>query len=62
MGVSVGIQAGGQAVVIIGAVDVVLDVLLPAPDDFHRPVDLLGDGDRLRDTVNVQPAAEAAAK
>ena len=58
---SVGIQAGGQAVVIIGAIDVVLDVLLPAPDDFHRPVDLLGDGDRLRDPVNVQPSAEAAA-
>jgi hypothetical protein len=43
------------------AVDVVLDVLLPAPDDFHRPVDLFGDRDRLRDPVNVQPAAEAAA-
>ena len=58
---SVGIQPGGQAIVIIGAVDVVLDVLLPAPDDFHRPVDLFGDRDRLGDPVNVQPAAEAAA-
>ena len=50
-----------KPVVVIGPVDVVLDVLLPAPDDFHRPVDLLGDRDGLGDAVDVQPAAEAAA-
>ena len=56
-----GIQPSGDPIEEIGLVDVVLDVLLPAPDDFHRPVDLFGDGDRLRDPVNVQSAAEAAA-
>ena len=57
----VGIQPSGHPIEEIGPVDVVLDVFLPAPDDFHRPVDLFGDRDRLGDAVHVQPAAEAAA-
>ena len=55
------IEASGEPVVVIGPVDVVLDVLFPAPDDLHRPVDLLGDRYGLGDAVNVQPPAEAAA-
>ena len=38
-----------------------LDVFFPAPDDLHRPVDLLRDGDGLSDAVNVKTAAKATA-
>src|SRR6476619_1863751 len=55
------IETGAEPVVVVGPVDVVLDVLFPAPDDFHRSFDLLGDCHGLSDAVNVEAAAEAAA-
>ena len=55
------IEAGGEPIVVIGPIDIVLDVFFAAPHDLHRSVDLLGDRHGLRDAVNVQPPAEAAA-
>ncbi len=55
------VQAGGDPVVVVGPVDVVLDVFLTAPNDFHGPVDLPRDAHGLGDVVDLQAAAEAAA-
>ena len=43
-GMSAGVETGGEPVVEIGAIHVVLDVFLARPDDFHRSIDLFGDG------------------
>ena len=59
---AVRVEAGGNAVEVIGPVHVVLDVLLAGPHDLHRTVHLLGDLDRLGDAVDLEPAAEAAAE
>ena len=54
------VEASGKAVVVIGPVHIVLNVFFAAPDNLHRPIDLLCDRDRLRDPVHVQPPSEAA--
>ena len=54
------VEASREPVVVIGPIDVVLDVFFAAPHDLHRSVDLLGDRYGLSDAVNVQPPAEAA--
>ncbi len=51
-----------EAVVVDGAIDVVLDVFLARPDDLDGPVDFLRDAHRFLDIVDFQPAAEAAAE
>ena len=56
------IEAGADAVVVVGPVHVVLDVLLAAPDDLDRVLRLLGDQRRLQDEVELEPAPEAAAE
>ena len=56
------VEAGGDPVVVVGPVHVVLDVFLAGPDDLDRAVDLLRDLDRLHDEVDLEPAAEAAAQ
>ena len=45
---AVRIKSGADAVVVVGPVHVVLDVLLAAPDDLHRILRLLGDERRLQ--------------
>ena len=59
---AVGIEPRRQPVVVIGAVHVVLDVLLAAPDDLDRPFHLLRDLDGEDRAVDVEPPAEAAAE
>ena len=49
------IEAGGEPVVVVGSIDVVLDVLFAAPDDLHRAIDLLRDRDGLGNAVDVEP-------
>jgi hypothetical protein len=56
------IEAGGEPVIVIRPIDVVLDILFAAPDDLHRPVNLLCDRNGLGDAVHVEPAAKAAAE
>ena len=53
-------EGGGHPVVIDGAVEVVLHVLLTAPHDFDRAVDFLGNTRGLFDTVHLEPAPEPA--
>src|SRR5471030_1374498 len=60
-GLAVGIEAGGDDVVVIRAIHVVLDVLLARPRDLHGCADLLADLQRLADEIGFQPAPEAAA-
>ena len=55
------IKSGCEAIVIIGPVNVVLNVLFPTPDNLHGPLDLPGDGDGLRDAVHVETASKAPA-
>ena len=54
------VEASREPIVVIGPIDVVLDVFFSAPHDLHRSVDLLGDRYGLSDAVNVQPPTEAA--
>ncbi len=56
------IETCSETVVVIGPIDIMLDVLFPAPNDFHWPIDVLGDRDRLGDAVNVEPSPKAAAE
>ena len=46
--------------VVVGTVEVVLDIFLPAPNDFDRAVNLLCDAHRLLDDIGLNTAAEAA--
>src|SRR5260370_25610636 len=46
--------------VVVGTVEVVLDIFPPAPNDFARAVNLLWDAHRLRDDIGLNRAAEAA--
>src|ERR1700730_9423901 len=52
-------EGGGHPVVIDGAVEVVLHVLLTAPHDFDRAIDFLGNTRGLFDTVHLEPASKA---
>src|SRR5208337_3610510 len=56
------VQAGGEAVIVIGAIDVVLDVLFTAPHHLYGEVDFSGDLHSLGDVVHVEPTAEPAAQ
>ena len=56
------VQAGGQAVIVIGSVDVVLDVFLAGPHHLDWTIDLTGDLDRQGDPVEVHAAAKTATK
>ena len=56
------IQSRGDPVVVVGPVDVVLDIFLAGPDDLDRPLDLLGDADGLGHVVMLEPPAEPAAQ
>ena len=55
------VQASREAVVIIGPVQIVLDILLARPDDLHGAIDLLGDLYGPDHAIDIEPAAEAAA-
>jgi hypothetical protein len=54
------VEAGRQAVIIIGADDVVPDVLFVGPDDFDWCADLFDDVCGLGDVIDLQPPAKAA--
>ncbi len=56
------VEACREQVVIIGAIDVVLGVLLARPHDLDRAIHLLGDLHGLGDAVYIQTPAEAAAE
>src|SRR5207302_8757143 len=56
------VQAGGDAVVVVRPVHIVLDVFLAGPYDFHGPRDLHGDPYRPADEVHLEPSPEAAAQ
>ena len=56
------VEAGGEAVVVVRPVHVVLDVLLAAPHDLDRVLRLLGNQRRLDDEVELEPPSEAAAQ
>ena len=53
-----GIQPGGDPVVVVGAIHIVLDIFLAGPDDLDGALDLLGDTDRLGDVVVLQAPPE----
>ena len=56
------VEAGGEPVVVVGPVDVVLDVFFAGPNHLDRTIDLLGDLHRLGDEIHLEPPAEAAAE
>ena len=56
------VKAGGDPVVVVGTILVMLDVFFPRPYNFHRAIDLLSDLHRLGDDVHLQPSAEATAQ
>src|SRR5438874_9009849 len=56
------VQSRRDAVVVVRAIHVVLDVLLAGPDYLHGPLDLLGDAHGLRDVVELESPAESAAQ
>ena len=56
------VEAGGEPIVVVGPVDVVLDVFFAGPDHLDRTIDLLGDLHRLGDEIHIEPPAEAAAE
>ena len=60
MGMPRVVQARREAVVIIGPVQIVLDILLARPDDLHRAIDLLGDLHGPDHAIDIEPAAKAA--
>ena len=62
IGVPCSVEAGGEPIVVVGSVDVVLDVFFAGPDHLDRTIDLLGDLHRLGDEIHLEPPAEAAAK
>src|SRR6185312_7196964 len=51
------IEAGGDPVVVVGAIDVVLNIFLARPDDLDWALDLLSDTDGLSDVVMLQAPA-----
>jgi hypothetical protein len=55
------VETSRHAIVESGTIHIVLNVLLPRPDDLDRTVDLLPDGRGLRDEIHLEPPAEAAA-
>src|SRR6267378_7352505 len=56
------VEAGRQAVVVVRSVEVVLDVFLATPNDFHRAAHLPGDFHREERTVCLESPAETAAQ
>ena len=56
------VEARREAVVIVGPVDIVLNVFFAGPHHFHRTVDLPSDPHGQGDAIDVQPATEAAAE
>jgi hypothetical protein len=56
------VQAGGDPVIVVRPVHVVLDVFFAGPHHLHRTRDLLCDLDRPNDEVYLEPTAEAAAQ
>ena len=59
---AVRIEPGGDLVVVVRPVHVVLDVFFPRPQHLHRRRHLFADLDRLRDHVELEPPAKAAAE
>jgi hypothetical protein len=55
------IRSSSHPVIIVGPVDVVLDVLA-GPDDFHRTIDLFADPHRPGDKIDLQSPTEATAQ
>ena len=53
------IQAGSEAIVVVGTVHVVLHVLLARPHNFYRSVHLLGDPHRLGNEIDIQAPSES---
>ena len=58
---AVRIEPGRQAVVVGGAVHIVLDVFLATPNNLHRPIHLFRDLDGEDVAVDIKPPAETAA-
>src|SRR5262249_35211520 len=56
------VEAGGDAIVVIGAVHVLLDVFLAAPDNLDWMAQLLANERCLYDEVELKPSAEATAE
>ena len=55
-GLAACVQSRREPVVMIGPVHVVLNVLLAAPNDLHRPFHLLRDLDHEHGAVDIEPA------
>src|ERR1700680_3220636 len=56
------VKSSRDPIVVVGAIDVVLGILLAQPDQLDGAVHLLGDLSGLGDEVDVQASAEAAAE
>ena len=54
------IEAGCESVVVVRAINVVLDVLLASPHDLDRGIDLLRNAHGLGHVIHFESAAEAA--
>ena len=59
---SLRVQAGGDPVVIVRPIHIVLDIFLAGPHHLHGAGDLLRDLDRPDDEIHLEPPAEAAAQ
>src|SRR5207244_10621693 len=60
-GHSLRIEPGGHPVVEVRPVHVVLDIFLPAVNEFDGAIDALGDLDRANYAVDFEPSPESAA-
>ena len=56
------VQPGCKTVIVIGTIDVVLNVLFTTPHHLNGEIDLLGDLHSPGDTVDVEATAEPAAE
>ena len=56
------VQAGGDPIIVVRPVHVVLDVFFAGPHHLHRTWDLLRDFDRPDNEIHLEPTAEAAAQ
>src|SRR2546427_373869 len=57
-----GVEASGDAVVVVRAEHVMLHIFLAGPDDLHRPLDLFRDAHGLGDVVVFEAPTEHAAQ
>src|SRR5208283_31650 len=54
------VQPGCKTVIVIGTIDVVLNILFASPHDLNREINLMGDLHSPGDTIDVEATAKPA--